>query len=106
MHKLYGCSDCIQSVSTVQYTLQSCVHKPGQASIREPAASDLQVVSFLDPDLVNGKRVDFHLFDIAGSIGADVIIVDPTAPCPMLNVVWMRLVCLASAKVVSITSMC
>ena len=28
--------------------------------------------------LVNGKRVDFHLVDLAGSIGADVMIVDPT----------------------------
>ena len=27
------------------------------------------------------QRVDFHLFDMAGSIGADGVIVDPTAPC-------------------------
>ena len=38
-------------------------------------------VSFLDPALVNSKRADFHLVDMAGSIGADVMIVDPTAPC-------------------------
>ena len=27
------------------------------------------------------KRVDLHLFDIAGSVGVDVMKVDPTAPC-------------------------
>ena len=57
------------------------VHKSGQCSTWEPADCDLQGVSFLDPDVVNGKHVDFHLFDMAGSIGADVMIVDPTAPC-------------------------
>ena len=60
---------------------RACVHKSGQASTREPADSDLQGVSFLDPALVNGMRVHFHLFDMAGSIRADVMIVDPTAPC-------------------------
>jgi hypothetical protein len=30
--------------------------------------------------VVNGKRVDFHVFDLTGSIGADVMITDPTAP--------------------------
>jgi hypothetical protein len=30
--------------------------------------------------LINGKRVDFHVFDLSGSVGADVMIVDPTAP--------------------------
>ena len=59
---------------------RACVHKPGQASTREPADRDLQGASFLDPALVNGKRVDFHLVDLAGSIGADAIIVHPTAP--------------------------
>ena len=53
----------------------------GQSSTREPADSDLQGVSYLDPALVNGKRVDCHLFDMAGSVGADVMIVDPSAPC-------------------------
>ena len=28
----------------------------------------------------NSKRADFHLFDLAGSMGADVMIIDPTAP--------------------------
>ena len=37
-------------------------------------------MSFLDPALVNGKRVDFHLFDMAGSIRTHDMIVDPTAP--------------------------
>ena len=43
-------------------------------------ADDLQGVSFLDLAVVNGKRVDFHMFDLAGSIGANAMIVDPTAP--------------------------
>ena len=34
----------------------------------------------MDPALVNGMRVDFHEFDVAGSVGADVMITDPTAP--------------------------
>ena len=38
-------------------------------------------MSFLDPALVNGMRFDFHMFEMAGSIGADFMIVDPTAPC-------------------------
>ena len=37
-------------------------------------------MSFLDPALVNGERVDFHLLDMAGSIGVDVMIAGPTAP--------------------------
>ena len=44
-----------------------------QASTREPADADWHGVSLLDPALVNGKRVDFHLFDMAGSVGADVM---------------------------------
>ena len=34
----------------------------------------------MDPALVNGKRVDFHVLDLAGSIGADVAVTDPIAP--------------------------
>lgn len=33
---------------------------------------------FLDPVLATGRRVDFYVVDISGSIGADNIIVDPT----------------------------
>jgi hypothetical protein len=29
---------------------------------------------------VNGKRVDFHVFDTSGSVGCDLTIVDPTCP--------------------------
>jgi hypothetical protein len=29
---------------------------------------------------VNGKCVDFHVFDTSGSVGCDVTIVDPTCP--------------------------
>ena len=57
-----------------------CVHKSGQASTREPADSDLQGEAFMDPAMVYGRRVDFHVFDMAGSIGADVTNTDPTAP--------------------------
>ena len=49
-------------------------------STRVPADSDLQGEPFMDPALVNGKHVDVHVFDLAGSIGADVMISDPTAP--------------------------
>ena len=55
-----------------------CGHKSGQAGTREPAGSDLQGEAFMDPALVNGRRVDFHVFDLGGSIGADVMITDPT----------------------------
>ena len=62
--------------------VQPCsrLNTSGQASTRVPADTDLQGTSFLDTALVNGKRVDFHLVDLAGSIGADVMIVDPIAP--------------------------
>ena len=40
---------------------------PCQIRTREPADTDLQGVSFLDPVLVNGKRVDFHMFILSGS---------------------------------------
>jgi hypothetical protein len=29
---------------------------------------------------VNGKRLDFHVFDTSGSVGCDVTILDPTCP--------------------------
>ena len=62
--------------------MRVCVHKSGQASTGEqPADTDLQGLSLLDPALVNGKRIDFYLVDMAGSVGADVMIVHPTAPC-------------------------
>ena len=77
---------CCQGARTVCHGIsvesgwRACVHKSGQASTRVSAGNDLQGVSFLDPALVNGKRVDLHLVDVAGSIGADFMIVDPTAP--------------------------
>ena len=52
---------------SVESGWRACVHKCGQASSREPADADLQGVSFLDPALVNGKRVDLHMFVLAGS---------------------------------------
>ena len=49
------------------------------ASTRESADSDLPGEAFMDP-VFEGKRVDFHVFDLAGSIGAVVIITDSIAP--------------------------
>ena len=77
---------CCAGVRTVCHDIsvesgwRACVHKSGQSSTREPADSDLQGEVLMDPALVNGRRVDFHVFDLAGSIGADVMITDPTAP--------------------------
>ena len=77
---------CCAGVRTVCHDIsvesgwRACVHKSGQASTREPADVDFQGVGILDPAFVNGKRVDFHVFDPSGSVGADVMIVDPTAP--------------------------
>ena len=65
---------------SVELGWRTCSHKSGQASTREPVDSDLHGEAFMDPALVNGKRVDFHVFDLAGSVGADVMITDPTAP--------------------------
>ena len=66
--------------TSVELGWRACVHKSGQTRTREPANSDLQGEAFMDPAFVNGRRVDFHVFDLAGSIGADVMIADPTAP--------------------------
>jgi hypothetical protein len=65
---------------TVESGWRACVQKSGQASTREPADAHLQGDGPLDPSLMNGKRVDFHVFDLSGSIGADVMVVDPTCP--------------------------
>ena len=64
---------------SVESGWRECVHISWQASTREPADSDLQGQAFMDPVLVNGRHVDFHVFHLAGSIGADVMITDPTA---------------------------
>ena len=77
---------CCLGVRTVCHNVsvesgwRACVHKFGQASTTKPADSDLQGEAFMDPAFVNGKRVDFHVFDLAGSIDADVMITDPAAP--------------------------
>ena len=74
-------------------------------NLDKPALGSLLILiyrvclTFSDPALVNGKRVDFHLVDMSGSVGADVMIVDPTTPCYARR-------SLASAKVLSVTSMC
>lgn len=43
-----------------------CVQPSGQASTRKPVDSDLRVEVFMDPALVNGKRVGFCVFHAAG----------------------------------------
>ena len=76
---------CCEGVHTVCHDVsvesgwRVCVHKSGQASTRESADSDLQGRAFMDPALVNGKRADYHVVDLAGSTCADVIITGPTA---------------------------
>ena len=57
---------------SVESSWRACVHKSGQASTREPGESDLQGEEFMDPALVNIRRVDFHVFDLADSLGANV----------------------------------
>ena len=56
--------------TSIETGWRACAHKSGQSSTREPADSDLQGEVLMDPALVNGRRVDFHVFDLAGSIGA------------------------------------
>ena len=45
----------------------------------------MQGEAFMDAALVNSRRVDFHVFDLAGSIGADVMNTDPTATSYVQN---------------------
>jgi hypothetical protein len=54
------------------------VERSAQASTREPADAHLQGDAVLDPALVNGKRVDFHVLDTSGSVGCDVTLANPT----------------------------
>jgi hypothetical protein len=46
-----------------------CVERSAQASTREPADAPLQGGAVLDPAVVNGKRVTFHVFDTSGVLG-------------------------------------
>jgi hypothetical protein len=77
---------CCAGVSTgchdvaVECGWRACVERSAQASTRERADALLQGDAVLDPSLVNGKRVDFHVFDNSGSVGCDVTIVDSTCP--------------------------
>jgi hypothetical protein len=77
---------CCAGVRTVCHDVavdcgwRACVERSAQASTKEPADAHLQGDAVLDPALVNGKRVDFHVFDTSGSVGCDVTIVDPTCP--------------------------
>ena len=64
----------------------------------------MQVVSFLDRALVNFKRVDFYLVDLAGTSGVDVMSVDPAA-LRYVERGLIGLVCLASAKELNVTRM-
>jgi hypothetical protein len=60
-----------------------CVESSPQARTREPAYAHLQGDDVLDPAVVNGKRVAFHVLDTSGSVGCDVTIVDPTCPASL-----------------------
>ena len=73
----YGYAGCSYHDISVESGWRARVHKSGQTSTRD---RDLQGEAFMDPALVNAKRVNFHVFDLAGSIGADVMVTDPTAP--------------------------
>jgi hypothetical protein len=64
----------------VECGLRACVEKSAQACSRELAVAHLQGDVVWDPALVNGKRVDFRVFDTSGSVGCDVTIVDSTCP--------------------------
>ena len=70
------------TTTSVESGWRACVHKSGQASTREPADSDLQGEAFMDPALVNGRRVDFHVVAMAGSTGADVMITSGSSAQP------------------------
>ena len=75
---------CFAGVRTVCHDIsvesgwRACVHKSGQSSTRDPADSDLQGEVLMDPALVNGRLVDFHVLDLAGSIGCLLF----TSPSP------------------------
>jgi hypothetical protein len=66
--------------AAVECGWRACVGTSAQASTGESADSHSQGDAALNPALVNGKRVDFHVFDTSGSVGCDVTIVDPTYP--------------------------
>jgi hypothetical protein len=59
---------------------RACVDRSAQASTKEPCRCSLQGDAVLGIALVNGKPVDFHLFDTSGSVGCDVTIVDLICP--------------------------
>jgi hypothetical protein len=59
---------------------RACVERYVQASSWEPADAHLQGDAVLYPAQLNGKRVDFHVFDTCGSVGCGVTIVDPICP--------------------------
>ena len=73
--------DCAAACKRMHCHLKRCMLQHGVCGYRAnrtvPSFSASQDSSII---LVNGKRVDFHLVDLAGSIGADFMIVDPTAP--------------------------
>jgi hypothetical protein len=71
------CCGCVRSVCydvAVECGWRTCVERSAQASTREQADAHLQGDAVLDPALVNRKRVDFHVFDVSGSVGCDVTI--------------------------------
>jgi hypothetical protein len=78
------CCRCCAGVHTVCHDVaadfgwRACVDRSAQPSTREPADAHMQGNAVLDPDSLNGKHVDFHVFDTFGSFGCDATIVDYT----------------------------
>jgi hypothetical protein len=62
-----GCHDV-----AVHYTSRASVDTFAQASTKEPADARLQGDAVLDPALVNGTRMDVHVFATSGSVGCAV----------------------------------
>lgn len=65
---------------SVESGRRACVRKSVYLCTRESADRGLQGEAFMEPALVNGESANFHVFDLAGSIGAVAMIADPTAP--------------------------
>jgi hypothetical protein len=74
---------CCVGVRTVRHDVAAdcgwlvSVERSAQVGTMEPADAHLQGDAALDPAFVNGKRVDFLVFDTSGRVACDITIVDP-----------------------------
>jgi hypothetical protein len=66
---LCGCAQVACHDVAIECGWRACVDRCAQVSTREPADAHLQGDVALSTALVNGKRVDFHVFDTSGSVG-------------------------------------